>query len=379
MRRLYFDWNASAPLRPEAAEAMARAAELAGNPSSTHAEGRAARDRVEDARARVSQALDAAGARVVFTSGATESDNLALLGFAAAAEGAGLPRKLVATAIEHSAVLEPARHLESRGWSLTLVNPDKDGRVDPAGVDAAAEGASLVSWMLANNDVGTIQPVESLPKRQGRVLHTDAAQVPGRLPLSFRALGCDLLTLSGHKFGGPKGSGVLVVRGESLLAPLSRGGGHEFGLRAGTENVAAAAGFAAALEAAVASREREAAHVKSLTDSLRSRIAARIPDAVFATPAEGALVNTTCVLFPGVDGRDLVVALDLAGVAASVGSACASGSNQPSHVLVAMGFPVKLARAALRLSLGAAHAAADVDELVDRLERVWRRVRSNAS
>lgn len=379
MRRFYCDWNASAPLRPEARAAMARALDVLGNPSSVHAEGRAARALLEECRGSVARLLDAGDARVVFTSGATEADNLAILGAAAAAERSGRPRRAVSTSIEHAAVLEPLRRLERDGWHLTLVPPDRTGRVDVGRMREASAGASLVSWMLVNNEIGTIQRVGELGVRSGAVLHCDASQAPGRVPLSFRDSGCDLLTLSGHKFGGPRGSGVLVARRGIPLEPLLVGGSQEHGLRAGTENGVAAAGLTAALEVAVREQEPANAALRSAMAALRSLLTEGIPGLVVVTPEEGAVSNTLCVLVPGVDGRALVVALDLAGVAASVGSACASGSTQASHVLLALGYAPEIARASLRLSLGPGVARADVDEIAARIVAVVAALRRSAA
>ena len=379
MDRLYFDWNASAPLRAEAAEAMRRAEGLLGNPSSVHQEGRALRALLEEARGRVARALDAEGARVLFTSGATEANNLAILGFAGAAERAGLPRKLVTTSIEHSAVLAPVRRLEARGWEVVRVASDRSGSVNPTDLLERATGASLVSWMLANNQVGTLQAVASVARRGSFVLHTDASQAPGRLPVSFRALGAGLLTLSGHKIGGPRGVGVLVAREESLVEPMILGGDQEFGARAGTEDMAGILGFAAALDCAVRDLDGTVARMRELSARLRRSLVSAFPWARVVTPESGALPNTLSLVFPGLDGRALVVALDMEGVAVSVGSACASGSIEPSHVLLALGFTPEEARGAMRISFGATTSATEVDELVSRIVRVVSRLRGSGT
>lgn len=369
MKRLYFDYNASAPLRPEAAAAMRAADASPGNPSSVHAEGRAARALVESARLRVLQALDAGDARLVWTSGATEADNLAILGAARSAELRGGPRRLVVSAIEHSAVLGPARRLEEAGWSVARVKPDADGRVDPAALIAAADGsAAIVSCILASNEVGTVQDVAALAGKVDSLVHTDASQVIGRLPFSFRSLGVDLATLSSHKLGGPRGVGALLVRRGAPLEPLVAGGDQEDGLRPGTENVAGIAGFAAALEAAVAEQPAAGARMAAQLERLRRAIPTLWPTARIATPVRGTLPNTLALTVGGVDGRALVLSLDLAGIAASVGSACASGAIEPSHVLLAMGRSERDARATVRLSWSPAATDADVDELLRRLE-----------
>ncbi|HKD99741.1 MAG TPA: cysteine desulfurase family protein [Planctomycetota bacterium] len=370
MRRLYFDYNASAPLRPEAAAAMREVDALAGNPSSVHAEGRALRVRIEDARDRVRRALDAGDARVVWTSGATEADNLAIFGLARAGAARGV-RTLVLSGIEHAAVRGPADRLEREGWRVERIAPDPDGFVDPARFSAAAKGAeAIASCIFASNEVGSVQDVRAIARDAALVVHTDATQAVGRIPFSFRETGVAVATVSSHKLGGPRGVGALVIRGDVEVEPMFSGGDQEYGLRAGTEAAPSIVGFAVALEHAVRERAEAASRLRELTTRLRAGIEVIVPRARFATPATRALPNTLAVTIPGLDGRALVVALDLAGIAASVGSACASGAIEPSAVLLAMGRTPAEARSTVRFSLGAALGEDDVDELLRRLARV---------
>ncbi len=387
MMRVYADYAAAAPLRSGARAAMLAVLDAGlGNPSSAHADGARARARLEAAREEVAAALGAHPLEVVFTSGATEANNLALAGLAAALVPAGLARSLgeraplhfAVAATEHASVLAPARALAAAEQRLTEVGVDDQGRVDAGAVAAALP--DVLSLALVNAETGVVQDVATLgsPVRaRGGLVHVDAAQAAPFLPLSVDLLGVDLLTLSSPKVGGPAGAGALWVRGGTRMAPLIHGGPQEQGLRAGTENVAAIVGFATALTVAVAEREREAARLRALTAQLRAGIAATWPTARFTlapeTPAAPHVVN---VVVPGLVGEDVVAALDLEGVAASTGSACAAGAAEPSHVLRAMGRTDAEARGALRLSLGFASTAADVDAIVAALARVRGRMPS---
>ena len=369
MARVYLDWNATAPLRPEAREAMVAALEAAGNPSSVHAEGRAARRLVDDARRRVGALVGAAPADVVFTSGGTEANATAL---APGRQGAG-PQVLLVSAIEHPSVLAGGRFAADAVMTLPV---DPDGRVDLlalehqlAALAAEGRGRALVSLMHANNETGVVQPVEAaagIVHAAGGLLHVDAVQTAGRIPCDISGLGGDLLTLSGHKLGGPKGVGALVRRtdGVNWPRPLITGGGQERGARAGTENVAAIAGFGAA--AAAAGRELAAERRRSaaLRDRLEARLTAEFPQTVVFGAGVERLPNTTLFALPGVKAETAVIGLDLDGVAVSSGAACSSGKVGASHVLAAMGVPAPLARGAVRVSLGYATQEADVDRFL---------------
>ncbi len=374
MMEVYADYAAAAPLRPEARAAMLAALDAdLGNPSSVHGAGGRARARIEAAREEVAAALGAHPLEVVFTSGATEANNLALAGVASAG-GEGV--RIAVPATEHASVLAPARALAARGHVVIELPVDRDGRTGAADVLAAAP--DLLAVALVNAETGVVQDVAALAasvRGRGGVVHVDAAQAPALLPLAVAAHDADLLTLSSAKVGGPIGAGALWVRRGTRIAPLLRGGPQEQGLRAGTENVAAIVGFATALALAVVEREREAARVTALRARLRAGIATVWPRARFTlaadVPTAPHIVN---VVLPGAVGEAVVAALDLDGIAASTGSACAAGAAEPSHVLLAMGRDADDARGAVRLSLGWASTASDVEAIVRALARVHARV-----
>ncbi len=373
MMETYADYAAAAPLRPEARAAMLEALDAGfGNPSSVHDAGTRARARIEAAREEIAAVLDAHPLEIVFTSGATEANNLALGGLTSR----GRELHVAVPATEHASVLAPARALTAIGHRLTVLSTDGTGRTDAPIVATAAP--DLLSVALVNAETGVVQDVPGLGasvRARGGLVHTDAAQAAAFLPLTVDALGVDLLTLSSSKLGGPAGTGALYVRRGTALAPLHRGGPQEQGLRAGSENVAAIVGFATALALAVAEREREVARLAGLRDRLRAGIATAWSGARFTlddhVPTAPPLVNVT---LPGVVGEDVVAALDLEGVAASTGAACAAGAAEPSHVLLAMGRSATEARGALRLSLGWASTAADIDAILRALGRVRARV-----
>jgi cysteine desulfurase len=371
--RIYLDHNAGAPLRPEVRVAMLPFLEGAGNPSSAHREGARARSAVEAARAEVAALVGGRAAEIVFTSGATEANNLALR---------GLDGPLVTTAIEHASVLETATALARAGRKLAVVPVDREGRVAADDVVAAAEPGALVSVGLANGEVGSVAPIAAIAAglRRRAILHTDAAQAAGRLALDVTVLGVDLLSLSAHKLGGPPGVGALWLRDGIALAAQSTGGPQERGRRAGTENVAGIVGFGVAARLARTEAAEVGARTAELTERLWSGIRARIPDAVRHGPTDGpCLPQTLSVRFPGCAGESLLVLLDLAGVAASLGSACAAGAAEPSHVLIAMGLDSDTARGALRLSLGPATQPSDIDAVLDLLPRLVTQVRNAAA
>lgn len=359
-------------MRPEVAEAMAPfGAEIFGHPSGSHRQARAARAALEDAREQVAQVLGCTPSEVVFTSGGTEADNLAVFGVlgAAALERAGRPVAVVSSAVEHSAVLAPCRAAASRLPGLEHQEVGVDGRgvlrLDQL-ADALDEDVALVSVMLANNEVGAIQPladVVAVTRRHAprAVVHTDAVQAAPWLDLSSATAGAALISISAHKLGGPKGAGALVVRAGTPLLPLAVGGGQEHERRAGTHDVAGAVGLAAALAAAAAEREEESVRVAALRDRLADGIRSTVPAVVEAADRKDVLPSHCHLCFLGVDREELVLLLDEAGVCVSAGAACASGALEPSHVLAAMGMPAADARGAIRFSLGHTSTPADVE------------------
>jgi cysteine desulfurase len=367
--RIYLDYNATCPLRESARVALAAAlAEGGGNPSSAHSEGRAARQRLEEARERLAGALDCGRDEVVFTSGGSEANALALT---AAPEG----RPVAVSAIEH-----PSLRLWQRpGQPLEVLSVDAEGQLAANALEAS--NAGLVSIARANHEVGTVADVpfwSTLAAERGMLMHTDASQAFGKILLSFRSLGVDLMTVSAHKVGGPVGIGALIVRRGAELKPLWPGGEQESGLRPGTEAVALACAFAAAAEECQALLPRRAGAYRRWNNRLRSYISGVDGSAVFNSPLEGGLPNTLNVSFPGRPGASLVHRLDLEGVAVSHGSACASGSLQASPVLTAMGLGDERARSALRISLGPDTTDEDVDQFCSRLSVVLDDVRPRA-
>ncbi len=368
LERAYLDHNATAPLRPEAAAAMEDALRAGGNASSIHAEGRAARARVEAAREAVASLVRARPAEVVFTASGTEANNQAL-------RATGFARAVV-SAIEHDSVLATRP-------DAVVAPVGGDGTIDLDALEAllaAAPGPTLVSVMLANNETGAIQPVAEAARiahKAGGALHCDAVQAAGRIPVDVSALGADYLTLSGHKIGGPPGAGALVARDGAALEALIRGGGQERAMRAGTENVPAIAGFGAAARAAAEGLDG-LARLARLRDAMEARLAALAPVTMFAKRAP-RLPNTSCVAMPGVAAETQVMALDLDGVAVSAGAACSSGRVGAPRVLLAMGAEPALAASAIRISLGWTTTAADIDRLVAAWEQLWRRAAARAA
>ena len=381
----YLDHAATTPLRDEVLAAMLPVLrDTWGNPSSLHGPGRRARVAVDRARERVAAVLGCEPGEVVFTGGGTEADNLALRGALAGTRRQWGRGRLVTSAVEHEAVLETARALADAGHDVAVLPPDADGRLSADAVAGAlAGGTGLVSAMLANNEVGTVNPVRAIADvahAAGALMHTDAVQAAGLLPLDVDALGVDLLSLSAHKAGGPKGVGALYVRAGTPFEPTQTGGAQERKRRGGTENVAGVVGFAEALALAEAEREATAARVAGLRDALRGRLAASLGGRLAVhTPAEGAAPHVLSVsVRPGpggpVDGEMLLTALDLEGVHVSAGSACTSGALEPSHVLVALGVPRDVAGATVRFSLGRTTSTADVVEAAGAFERVVARL-----
>ena len=380
MRRVYLDHAATTPVDPEVAELMAQVLrEVPGNPSSIYAEGRRARALVDRARDEVAQAIGADPAEIVFTSGGTEADNLALRGVLAAREGEA--DGIVTSAIEHHAVLDTARDLASHGRArVTVLAVDRDGRVDPESVSAAIDArTALVSVMHGNNEIGTLQPVDEIGavcRSRGVAFHSDAVQTVGALEIDVRAMPVDLLSVNAHKFYGPKGVGALYVRKGTRIATVQTGGGQEKGRRTGTENVAGIVGLGAAMRIAVARRAVESARQATLRDRLIAGVKARIPDAmVTGHPAE-RLPNNASFCFSGTQGEALVVSLDLEGFSVSSGSACTSGDTEPSHVLLALGLPREVAQGSLRVTLGRDTTEHDVDAFLAALPPIVARLRA---
>jgi cysteine desulfurase len=356
---IYLDNAATTRMKPEVRAAMEPFLDSEyGNPSSLHAAGRRARRALEDAREAVATGLGADPKEILFTSGATESNALAILGVAEALRGRG--DHVVTSQIEHPSVLEAVARLEQQGWRVTRVPVDAEGLVDPAAVaEAVTAKTVLLSVMSLNNEVGSVQPLAELRKAaKGVVFHTDAAQALGRIPVQVRDV--DLLTFSAHKMHGPKGVGGLWVRKGTPLAAQQRGGGQEFEKRGGTENVAGIVGVAAALRAAVGSRAADAARMELLRERLRTGLE-KLGGARVSGPEERRSSHILNVAFEGVDGEAAILSLDAAGVCVSSGSACASLSRKPSHVLRAMGVPDDVARGSLRFSLSSMTTDADVD------------------
>jgi len=369
--RVYLDWNATTPLRPEAKQAMTAAWEVQGNPSSVHTEGRQARRLVEDARAAVAAAVGARAQDVVFASGGTEANALALTPGLRRGAGQGVQRLLV-SAIEHASVLAGGRFPAE---AIGTIKVTGSGLVDMAHLRAslAAGSPALVSVMLANNETGAVQPVSEVADvvhEAGGLLHVDAIQALGKISIDTNSLKADLLTLSAHKIGGPKGVGAVVLAEDVQgLEPLLRGGGQELGRRAGTENVAGIAAFGAAARAAMASLPGDAARLGVLRERLERGLKAT-PGMILFSEDVPRLPNTTLFTVPGLKAETAVIGFDLAGIAVSSGSACSSGKVQPSHVLAAMGFPSDLAQGAVRLSLGWSTSEADVDLALE----AWRKL-----
>ena len=380
MRRVYLDHAATTPVDPEVADLMAQVLrEVPGNPSSIYAEGRRARALVDRAREEVARAIGADPAEIVFTSGGTEADNLALRGVLKAREGEA--DGIVTTAIEHHAILDTARDLEAHGQArVTVVPVDRDGLVPVDAVAAAIDArTAIVSVMHGNNEVGTLQPIARIGavcRERGVAFHSDAVQTVGALEIDARTLPVDLLSVNGHKFYGPKGVGALYVRRGTRIATVQTGGGQERGRRTGTENVAGIVGLGAAMRIATARRAAEAARQSALRDRLIAGVRARIPDATLTGHPTERLPNNASFCFSGTQGEALVVSLDLEGFSASSGSACTSGNTDPSHVLLALGLPRDLAQGSLRLTLGRGTSDADIDALLAALPPIVARLRA---
>jgi cysteine desulfurase len=382
VRPTYLDHAATTPVRPEVREAMLPylGDEAFGNPSSAHRFGRAARAGIEEAKRAVAQALGAEPNQVIFTSGGTEADNLAIIGAALASRDRGGPFRVAVGATEHKAVLSAAHAVTHLGGEEIVLGVRPDGTVDEAALDAAlATGVAAVSVMWVNNETGTAQPVAALAARcrdAGVCFHSDAVQAFGKVPVSLQDVPATLLTISGHKIGAPKGIGALIVRDRRAVEAIIHGGGQQFGLRPGTENVPGIIALGKAVELAAAEQAAVAQRLAGLRDALEQQITTRFPDAVIhgrRGPRGPHVVN---VSFPGTDSEAMLMHLDLAGIACSAGSACSTGSVEPSHVLTAMGVPSELGVAALRFSFGRTSSQADVETLCAALPKIVEKVRS---
>ena len=381
--RIYLDHNATTPVAPDVADTVARVLrEEFGNASSVHHFGQRAKALLDDARTAVAGLIDAEPGEVVFTSGGTEADNFAIRGAAEGVESSGR-RHLIASAIEHEAVLNTLKALARRGWRTTFLPVGDTGIVSLDALRGAlSDDTALVSVMLANNEIGTIQPVAELAAaahERGARFHTDAVQAVGKIPVSVKALGVDLLALSAHKFNGPKGVGALWIRRGSRLVPHMTGGKHERSRRAGTENVPAIAGFGVAAALAGGRLGQEAPRVRALRDRLERGILERVPGTLVNGAREPRVPNTTNISFEGVEAESLLIALDLDGIAVSTGSACSSGTLEPSHVLRAMGLSAHRTQNSIRFSLGLGNTADEIDRVLDRLPAIVQKLRSLAA
>src|SRR5437762_3012262 len=367
LMRVYFDYNATTPLAPEVIEGIVRVTrDQFGNASSVHHFGQQAKAVLDEARSSIAMLIQGDSSEVVFTSGGTESDNFAIRGSAEALEPTGR-RHLIASAIEHEAVLNTLKALARRGWRTTLLSVDQSGIVSPDRLrDAIGTDTAVVSVMQANNEIGTVQPIAALAAiahEHGALMHTDAVQSVGKIPVDVRALGVDLLSLSAHKFNGPKGAGAIWIKRGTRMQPAMTGGKHERNRRAGTENVPAIAGLGVAASLAAAKIDAESRRVGALRDRLERGILEAVPGTAVNGARDARVPNTTNVSFDRVEAESLLIALDLAGVAVSTGSACSSGTLEPSHVLRAMGLPTHRTQNSLRFSLGLFSNVEEVDQI----------------
>jgi cysteine desulfurase len=381
--RVYFDHNATTPVDPAVADVMVQVLrEDFGNASSVHHFGQKAKGVLDEARSAVADLVNAEASEVVFTSGGTESDNFAIRGVAEALEPTGR-RHLIASAIEHEAVLNTFKSLARRGWTTTLLPVGTSGIVSPADLEAALTSAptktALVTVMHANNEIGTIQPIAELARlarQHGALFHTDAVQSVAKIPVDVKALGVDLLSLSAHKFNGPKGAGALWIKRGTRINAILTGGKHERNRRAGTENVPAIAGLGAAASLAARKATVDGPRLAALRDRLENEVLARVSGTAVNGARDQRVPNTTNISFDGVEAESLLIALDLEGIAVSTGSACSSGTLEPSHVLRAMGFPAHRTQNSIRLSLGAGNTDAQVDYLLEKLPGIVNKLRS---
>ena len=377
--RVYFDYNATTPLSPETADAVAHTTrDLFGNPSSVHHFGQQAKAALDEARSAVAALIHGDPSEVIFTSGGTEADNFAIRGVAEALEPTGR-KHLIASAIEHEAVLNTLRALQRRGWRTTLIPVDRTGIVSPDRLrEIIAGDTAIVSVMHANNEIGTVQPIAELAAiahSTGAMMHTDAVQSAGKLPIDVRALDVDLLSLSAHKFNGPKGAGALWVKRGTRMQPILTGGKHERNRRAGTENVPWIVGLGVAARVAAGKIPTEMERLAALRDRLEDGILRAVPGTNINGARSPRVPNTTNISFDRVEAESLLIALDLEGIAVSTGSACSSGTLEPSHVLKAMGLPPHRTQNSLRFSLGMYSTQEEVDFVIGVLPRLAEKLR----
>ena len=384
MDTAYLDHAATTPVRPEVIEAMLPFLNASwGNPSSAHRFGRAARAGMEQGKREVAEALGVEPNQVIFTSGGTEADNLAVIGAAMAARAKGRPMHVVTTAIEHKAVLAAAHAVVRLGGRETILPVDRCGVVDLAALDAAlADAPSIVSVMWVNNEVGVVQPMADIGARcraAGVPLHSDAVQAYGKLPIDLAAVGCSLLSISGHKLGAPKGIGALIVRDRSIIEALVHGGGQQYGLRPGTENVAGAVAMGRAALLARRELDQHVTRMRALRDRLGRELEGVVPGLVIHCAGTERAPHVLSVSVPNAEAEAMLMHLDLAGIACSGGSACTTGAIEPSHVLMAMGVEPSLALGTLRFSLGHETTDADIDLVVNAFPGIVVRVRQLGS
>jgi len=380
VQRIYLDHNATTPLLPAVIDRMTEELrEDFGNPSSVHHFGQRAKAAIDEARTNVANLIGADPSEVLFTSGGTEADNIAIRGAAEALEPTG-KRHLVASAIEHEAVLNTLKALAKRGWTTTLLAADQAGIVSAAMLrEALADDTALVSVMHANNEIGTIQPVAELARAahaRGALFHTDAVQSAGKIPVNVKTLGVDMLSMSAHKFYGPKGVGALWIRRGLRVLPLLTGGRQERSRRAGTENVAGIVGMGVAARIAAGKMDEEGRRLATLRDRLEAGILRAVPGTAINGSPAARVPNTTNISFDRVEAESLLIALDLQGIAVSTGSACSSGTLEPSHVLKAMGFSAHRAQNSIRFSLGASNTDAEIDRVIAVLPGIVDKLRS---
>ena len=379
MKRIYMDHNATTPVHPAVLEAMLPYfTEFYGNASSVHSFGREARNGIEEARERIANFIGAQPGEIIFTSGGTESDNFAIEG--AAFENVKKGKHIITSLIEHPAVLNTCKHLETHGFEVSYLTVDKYGVVSLDELkDLIRDDTILITIMHANNEVGTIQPMKEIgmiAKEKGIILHTDAVQTTGKVPINVNELGIDLVSMSAHKIYGPKGVGALYMRKGTKVEPLIRGGHHERNRRGGTENVPGVVGFGKAIETASADMEAESKRLWNLTEKMKNGLFEKLDYVYTNSHPKNRLPNTMNISFDYVEGEAILLNLDMKGIAASTGSACSSGSLEPSHVLLALGICAATAQGTIRFSLGRANNEEDVDYLVDELPSIITRLRA---
>ena len=379
MDKIYFDHNATTPVLPEVFDAMVPyLKELWGNPSSIHWAGRGTRKAVDEARDRVCALLNCAPLELIFTSSGTEGDNHAIKGIAFSKKDKG--NHIITTKVEHPAVLNTCKYLAKEGFDVTYLDVDADGMIDLDALKAAiTDKTILITIMYANNETGVIFPIPEIgeiARERGVTFHTDAVQAAGKLPIDLKTLNADLLTISGHKLYGPKGVGALFARRGVRLTPLIHGGHHERNRRGGTENVAGIIGFGKACEIALADMDHEITHLKALRDRLEKGILEKVDHVKINGAVDRRLPNTSNISYEFVEGESLLLSLDMKGVAASSGSACTSGSLEPSHVLLAMSLSHEMSHGSVRISLGKSNTEQEIDYLIEIMPPIVARMRS---